>query len=221
VVSGGFLYLIAAMNLVVLVGIAKVVRDMRRGTYDECELEGQLLSRGVMYRFVGCFMRSIDHAWQMFFVGAAFGIGFDTATEVLLLGATTAAATQGLPVYAVLALPILFSAGMCLMDTIDGCCMSLAYGWAVARPVRKLFYNIVVTVLSIVVAFGIGTVEIGGLLASKLRWHGWLGDYLARFDINSAGLLVAGLFIVVWGVALCIWHFGSIDARWDARASHD
>ena len=149
VLSAGFLYLIAALNLVVLAGIVKVFRDMRGGAYDERELEAQLQARGLMYRFFGRFMRSINHTWQLYFVGVIFGIGFDTATEVVLLAATAYAALQGLPYYAVLALPLLFAGGLMLLDTIDGCFMTVAYGWAFAKPVRKVYYNLIITGLSI------------------------------------------------------------------------
>ena len=125
-----------------------------------------------MYRFFGRFMRSINHTWQLYFVGLVFGIGFDTATEVVLLAATAYAAIQGLPYYAVLALPFLFSGGMMLFDTLDGCFMNFAYGWAFARPVRKVYYNLVITGLSIGAAFIIGTIEILGILTTEAHLHG-------------------------------------------------
>lgn len=212
--AGTFLYVIAAMNIVVLVGIAKVFREMRRGAYDEQALEAQLQARGFMWRFFGPVVRSIEHTWQMFFVGFAFGIGFDTATEVLLLAGTAAAATQGLPWYAVLTLPLLFAGGLTLCDSLDGLFMNFAYGWAFARPVRKIYYNLVITGLSICVAFAIATIEIVGLLSTELHLHGWFGDYMANFDINRAGFVIAGLFAVVWALALTIWRFGRIEARW-------
>ena len=210
-----FLYLIAGLNLVVLAGIARVFRDMRRGRYNEAELEQQLQARGLMYRFFGRFTRSIAHTWQMYFVGMAFGIGFDTATEVVLLTATVYAATSGLPFYAVLALPLLFAGGMTLFDTLDGCFMNLAYGWAFARPVRKVYYNLVVTGLSVAAAFLIGTVEILGILTSELHLHGGFWDFMANFDINKAGFTIAGLFLVVWAVAIAVWRFGGLESRWD------
>ena len=219
VTSAGFLYLIAALNLVVLAGIAKVFRDMRRGTYDEAELERQLQARGLMYRFFGRFMRSINHTWQMFFVGLVFGIGFDTATEVVLLAATAYAATSGLPFYAVLALPLLFSGGMILFDSLDGCFMNFAYGWAFARPVRKVYYNLVITGLSIAAAFLIGTVEVLGVLTAELHLHGSFWDFMANFDINKAGFTIAVLFVVVWAAALAVWRFANIESRWDISGS--
>jgi nickel/cobalt transporter (NiCoT) family protein len=212
--AAGFLYLIALLNVVVLAGIARVFRDMRRGRYSEDELERQLAARGLMYRFFGRFMRSIGNTRQMFFVGLVFGIGFDTATEVVLLTAAAYAATSGLPFYAVLALPLLFAGGMTLFDTLDGCFMNFAYGWAFARPVRKVYYNLVVTGLSIAAAFVIGTVEILGLLTGELHLHGPFWDFMAGFDINKAGFTIAGLFAVTWIAALAVWRFGRIESRW-------
>ena len=214
VASAGFLYLIAGLNVVVLAGIVKVFRDMRRGIYSEEQLERQLQARGLMYRFFGRFTRSINHTWQMFFVGAIFGIGFDTATEVVLLAATAYAATSRLPFYAVLALPLLFSGGMTLFDSVDGCFMNFAYGWAFARPVRKVYYNLVITGLSVAAAFLIGTVEMLGVLTSQLHLHGPFWAFMANFNINRAGFTIAGLFVIVWAVALTVWRFGNIESRW-------
>ena len=212
--AAGFLYLIAALNLIVLAGITKVFRGMRRGEYDEDELERQLQARGLMYRFFGRFMRSINHTWQMFFVGNVFGIGFDTATEVVLLAATAYAATSGLPFYAVLTLPLLFAGGMTLFDTLDGCFMNFAYGWAFAKPVRKVYYNLVITGLSIAAAFLIGTIEILGVLTSELHLSGGFWGFVADFDINKAGFAIAGLFAATWVVALAFWRFGKVETRW-------
>jgi high-affinity nickel-transport protein len=217
--AAGFLYLIAALNVVVLAGIFKVFRGLRAGLFDEAELERQLQARGMMWRFFGRFMRSITKTWHMFFVGLIFGLGFDTATEVLLLAATAAAATEGLPWYAVLALPLLFSGGMTLFDTLDGCFMNFAYGWAFARPVRKVYYNLVITGLSIAVAFLIGTIEIVGLLSAELHIHGGFWDFMAGFDINKAGFAIAGLFVVVWAIAVGCWRFGKLDRRWAPAAA--
>jgi high-affinity nickel-transport protein len=217
--SATFLWLIAALNLVVLAGIVRVFRDLRRGVLDEEQLEAQLQARGLMYRFFGRMIRSINHTWQMYFVGFVFGIGFDTATEVLLLAGTAAAVTEGLPWYAVLTLPLLFSGGMMLCDSIDGLFMNFAYGWAFARPVRKVYYNITITALSIAVAFLVGGIEIIGLLSTELHLHGWLGDYMAKFNLNTAGFMVVGLFALVWAIALSIWRFGKVEARWEAAAT--
>jgi nickel/cobalt transporter (NiCoT) family protein len=220
-VSAGFLYLIAVLNLIVLAGIFKVFRDMRRGAYSETELEAQLQARGLMYRFFGRFMKSITHTWQLYFVGLVFGIGFDTATEVVLLAATAYAAIQGLPYYAVLALPALFSGGMMLFDTLDGCFMNFAYGWAFARPVRKVYYNLVITALSIGAAFIIGTIEILGILTTEVHLRGAFWSLMANFNINAAGFCIAGLFVAVWAVALSYWKWGNVEARWTAGVTAD
>src|SRR6204780_4273594 len=145
VVSASFLYLIAILNVVILAGIIKVFRSMRAGSYDEAELERQLQNRGLMYRFFGGWMKSITKEWQMYPVGVVFGLGFDTATEVALLATTALLASKALPWYSIMCLPILFTAGMSLMDTADGCFMNAAYGWAFLNPVRKGFYNLGIT----------------------------------------------------------------------------
>jgi high-affinity nickel-transport protein len=217
VLAAGFLYLIAVLNLIVLSGIFKVFREMRRGRYDEQQLEAQLQARGLMYRFFGRFMKSINHPWQLYFVGLVFGIGFDTATEVVLLAATAYAAIQGLPYYAVLALPFLFAGGMMLFDTLDGAFMNFAYGWAFARPVRKVYYNLVITGLSIGAAFIIGTIELLGVLTSELNLHGSFWDTMANFNINVAGFCIAAMFVLVWAVALGYWRWGDVENRWSAN----
>jgi nickel/cobalt transporter (NiCoT) family protein len=214
--SASFLYLIALLNLIVLAGIVKVFRGMRAGAYDEQQLEAQLQARGLMYRFFGRFMRSINHTWQLYFVGLVFGIGFDTATEVVLLAATAYAAIQGLPYFAVLALPFLFAGGMMLFDTLDGAFMNFAYGWAFARPVRKVYYNLVITALSIGAAFIIGTIEILGILTDEIHLHGAFWNLVAGFDINLAGFCIAGLFVLVWAVALIYWRLGNVEDRWSS-----
>ena len=214
--SATFLYLIAVLNLIVLAGIFKVFRQMRKGTYDEEALEAQLQARGLMYRFFGRLVRSINHTWQLYLVGLIFGIGFDTATEVVLLSATAYAAIQGLPYFAVLALPFLFSGGMMLFDTLDGAFMNFAYGWAFARPVRKVYYNLVITALSIGAAFIIGTIELLGVLTSEVHLHGAFWDLMANFNINVAGFVIAGMFILVWAVALIYWRAGNVEDKWTA-----
>jgi nickel/cobalt transporter (NiCoT) family protein len=219
VASAGFLYLIALLNLIVLAGIFKVFREMRQGTYNEVELEAQLQARGLMYRFFGRFMRSINHTWQLYFVGLVFGIGFDTTTEVLLLAATTYAAIQGLPYFAVLALPFLFSGGMMLFDTLDGAFMNFAYGWAFARPVRKVYYNLVITGLSIGAAFIIGTIEILGILTAEFHLGGAFWNVMANFNINVAGFCIAGMFVAVWAAALIYWRAGKVEAKWTASVA--
>jgi nickel/cobalt transporter (NiCoT) family protein len=218
-VSGTFLYLIALLNLVVLVSIVKVFREMRQGRYSEEELERQLDSRGLMNRLFGSYARRIDAGWKMYPVGALFGLGFDTATEVTLLVLAGTAVVSGLPFYAILSLPILFAAGMCLFDTADGCFMNFAYDWAFARPVRKVFYNLTITGLSVFVAFFIGTIEILSLLSQELNLSGGFWSFLGNFDLNKAGFVIVGVFVVTWAAALSIWHFGHIEQKWETATS--
>ena len=213
--SGTFLYLIAALNAVVLYSIIKVFREMRTGTYSDEELERQLDSRGLMNRIFGGYARRIDTPWKMYPVGVLFGLGFDTATEVALLVLAGTAVVGGLPFYAVLSLPILFAAGMCLFDTADGCFMNFAYDWAFARPIRKVFYNLTITGLSVFVALFIGTIEILGLIGQELNLAGGFWTFMGTFNINKAGFVITGIFAVTWAVALSVWHFGKIEQKWD------
>ena len=217
-VSGLFLYLIAVLNVVILVSIVRIFLEMRDGRYDEDELEEQLNKRGLMNRFLGPLARRIDTPWKMYPIGVLFGLGFDTATEVALLVLSGSAVANGLPFYAVLSLPLLFAAGMSLFDLLDGCFMNFAYGWAFFRPTRKIYYNIVITALSVAVAFVIGTIELLGLLPSELGWSGAGWRFFERFNINTAGFIVVGLFAVAWAVALLVWRFGRIEARWEKAA---
>ena len=218
-VSGTFLYLIALLNLVVLISIIKVFREMRQGKYSDEELERQLDSRGLMNRIFGGYAKRIDTGWKMYPVGVLFGLGFDTATEVTLLVLAGTAVVSGLPFYAILSLPILFAAGMCLFDTADGCFMNFAYDWAFARPVRKVFYNLTITGLSVFVAFFIGTIEILGLLGSEFNLTGGFWTFMGNFDLNKAGFVIVGIFVLTWAVALSIWHFGKIEQKWDLAAA--
>jgi high-affinity nickel-transport protein len=216
-ISGGFLYLIAALNLAVLIGILRVCRAMRSGRFDEAELERRLDSRGLLNRVYGRFTRMVSRPWHMYPLGLLFGLGFDTATEVALLFLAAGAAGAGLPWYAVLCLPVLFAAGMSLLDTIDGSFMNFAYGWAFSTPVRKVFYNITVTGLSVAVALIVGTIELLGLAAGELGLHGGFWDAVSQIDINTLGYLIVGLFVATWAAALLVWRFGGIEERWSAN----
>jgi high-affinity nickel-transport protein len=217
-VSGTFLYLLAAINVVILVGIVRVFREMRTGRYNDEQLEEQLNKRGLMNRIFGPLGRRVDKPWKMYPIGMLFGLGFDTATEVALLVLAGSAVVSGLPFYAILSLPILFAAGMCLFDTADGCFMNFAYDWAFARPVRKVYYNMTITGLSVFVAFFIGTVEILSLIGQEYRLSGGFWSFMGNFDINKAGFVIVGVFVLTWAVALAIWRFGKIEQKWDLAA---
>ncbi|NNN00504.1 MAG: HoxN/HupN/NixA family nickel/cobalt transporter [Acidimicrobiaceae bacterium] len=218
IVSGSFLYLIATLNLIILVGIVRLFVQMRHGQFDDSELEKHLNSRGFMMRFFGPIARSIDAPWKMYPLGILFGLGFDTATEVAFLVLAGTSVAAGLPFWAILSLPILFAAGMSLLDTIDGSFMNFAYGWAFSKPVRKVYYNIAITGLSVFVAFYIGTLELMQVLTQQLNLHGGLWNYAANFNINRAGFTIVGIFVVVWVGALLYWRYGKVEERWERAA---
>ena len=215
-VSGVFLWVLGILNLAALLGILRVFRGMRRGHFSEAELEKQLDSRGFMNRFLGGLTKSITKPWQIYPVGVLFGLGFDTATEVGLLVMAGGAAAFDLPFYAILVLPVLFAAAMCLMDTVDGVFMNGAYGWAFARPVRKVFYNLTITSISVVVALVIGTIELISVFADRFSITSGPLATIANVDLDYAGYAIVGLFVVSWLVALGVWRFGRIEERWSA-----
>ena len=220
VVSASFLLLIGLLNLVVLAGIVRVFTAMRRGEYDEAELERQLASRGFFSRFFGRWMKAITREWQLYPVGVLFGLGFDTATEVALLATTALLAAQHIPWYAIACLPVLFTAGMTLLDTTDGLFMNLAYGWAFFNPVRKVYYNLAITGLSVAICFFVGGIETFTLVSHEIKGlshtHGFWG-LVSRFNLNTAGFVIVGMFILTWLAALLIWRYGHIEERWGAR----
>jgi high-affinity nickel-transport protein len=212
-VSAGFLFLIGVMNLLILAGITRVFRSMRRGEYDEAELERQLDNRGFFNRFFGRWMRAVDKEWKIYPVGVLFGLGFDTTTEVLLLTSTAYLASEHVAWQAILALPILFMAGMTLMDTTDGVFMNVAYGWAFFNPVRKVYYNLAITGLSVAICFFIGGIETLGLMPL----HGGVWSVVDGFNINTAGFVIVGMFIATWVAAMLIWRYGRIEEKWGQR----
>jgi high-affinity nickel-transport protein len=165
-------------------------------------------------------MKVINKEWQMYPVGVVFGMGFDTATEVALLTTTALLASEHIPWQAILALPILFTAGMVLMDTTDGMFMNMAYGWAFFNPVRKVFYNLAITGLSVAICFFIGAIETLSLI--PLEVHGFsqtsgFWGFMYNFNINTAGFVIVGMFVVTWVAAIAIWRFGHIEEKWSAR----
>lgn len=213
-VAGIFLLLIGLMNLVAAVGIAKVFRRMRSGEYDETELERHLHNRGFLARLLGRVTRRVSKPWHLYPVGLLMGLGFDTVTQVAVLVLVAGSAAFVLPWYAILVLPILFAAGMSLFDTADGVLMSRAYGWAFLRPVRKVFYNLTVTLLSVAVALVIGLLVLLGLLADRLGVGSGPLAWIAALNLNYVGFGIVGLFVVIWGTSLAVWRFGRIEQRW-------
>jgi nickel/cobalt transporter (NiCoT) family protein len=215
-VSGVFLWVLGLLNLAVLLGIIRVFRQMRRGVYDEAQLEEHLNNRGFMNRILGGLTKGVRKPWHIYPIGVLFGLGFDTATEVGLLVMAGGAAAFNLPFYAILVLPILFAAGMCLADTVDGVFMNVAYGWAFSRPVRKVFYNITITSISVAVALIIGTIELVSVLVDEAGISSGPLAAVASIPLDYAGYGIVGLFVLTWVIALAVWRFGRIEERWSS-----
>ena len=215
-VSGTFLLLIALLNLGVLLSIGRAFLAMRDGDRDAARLEELLASRGLINRLVAPLARRIDASWKMYPLGLLFGLGFDTATEIALLVLAGSAVAGGLPFWSFFSLPLLFAAGMSLLDTVDGAFMAFAYGWAFGTPLRKIYYNLTVTGLSVAAAACIGTLEISQVLAGQLGLTGGYWGFVNAVDLNDAGYLIVGLFALVWATAVAVWRLGRIEQRWDA-----
>src|SRR5437868_10416689 len=216
-VSGGFLVLIGILTLLVLIDIVRVYRKMRRGEYDRQGLDHELTAGGLMTRLFGRLFRLIDHSWQMYPIGFLFGLGFDTASEVAFLAVSAGAAAQGLPLGAIISLPLIFAAGMSLMDTMEGAFMAKAYSWAFASPIRKVFYNLTITSLSVFVALFVGVIELVQILVQVLGLRGGVFDSVARFNfLGVAGYVIVVVFIVTWAAAIVFYKVRRIDERWSA-----
>lgn len=212
--SGGFLCLIGVLNLVALIRIWRVSQEVRRGVYDELALERHLQGRGFVAAAIARANRAITKPWQMFLVGLLFGLGFDTATEVALLVMAGSGAAAGVPWYAVLVLPLLFAAGMSLLDCLDGLFMSVAYDWAFLHPARKLFYNLTVTGISVSVALVIGMIELAGVLHDDAGWNDPVTSALSGIQLGDLGFAIVGAFVLVWVGALAWWRLGRLEERW-------
>jgi nickel/cobalt transporter (NiCoT) family protein len=216
-VAGTFLVIIGLMNLGAAVGIAQIFRRMRTGEFDEAELERHLHSRGFLTRVLGRVVRRVSKPWHLYPVGLLMGLGFDTATQVALLVLAAGSAAFVLPWYAILVLPVLFAAGMSLFDTADGILMSRAYGWAFLKPIRKVFYNLAVTLLSVTVALVIGLLVLIGLVVERFDLESGPLLWVASLDLGHVGFAIVGLFVLTWALALAVWRLGRIEERWTIR----
>jgi high-affinity nickel-transport protein len=216
--SGGLLYLIGLLNLAAFVSLLRIFRRGRRCTLDEQALDAALASRGLLARALRRFTAGVTRPGQMFGVGMLFGLGFDTATEVTLLVLAGTGAAAGLPWYGVVVLPLLFAAGMSLFDTLDGTVMTAAYRWAFANPIRKTYYNLTITGLSVAVALGVGTIELVTVLHDKLRFTDPATSWVAGLDLNNVGFLIAATFVLVWAAAVAYWKLAGLGARLDEDA---
>lgn len=213
-VSAGFLFFIALLNMFVLRDVFRTFRKVKNGgSYDEESLEALLGQRGLISRIFRPFYRLINRSWHMYPLGFLFGLGFDTATEIGLLGITAAEATKGLPVWSILIFPALFTAGMSLVDTTDGVLMLAAYGWAYMKPVRKLYYNITITFVSVLVALFVGSIEVFNIIGGKLGLSGWFWNGVTQLsaDFGMMGYFIMGIFVVSWMASTIIYKLQKYD----------
>lgn len=221
-VSGFFLWIIGILNLVVLMDIIKMWQQTKRGAHQREYLEELLAQRGFLNRiFGGRPQKLIKHSWQMYPLGLLFGLGFDTASEIGLLAITAGVATGRIPFLAIISFPILFAAGMSMMDTADGVFMSKAYRWAFSNPLRKIYYNITTTGLSVAVALIIGTIELLQVLSKKLQLKGAFFNFLDNLNFEILGYVIVGMFLVAWGGSVLLWKVRNMEKQWGSRISKD
>jgi high-affinity nickel-transport protein len=213
-ISSAFLLLIAIMNLAIFSSIAKAFQRVRHGgPYSEDDFDMLLANRGFLSRLLRPLFGLISESWHMYPLGFLFGLGFDTATEISLLGISATEAAKGLPVWSILVFPILFTAGMSLIDSIDGIMMLGAYGWAFIKPIRKLYYNMTITLVSVVVAIVVGGIEALGLIGDQLKLEGpvWKAIGSLNDHFGTIGYLIIGIFAVSWALSLMIYRFKGFD----------
>lgn len=217
-VSGTFLWIIGILNLLVLLDILRIWQTAKSGTHSHAHLEALLQKRGLLNRlFGGRLQRLMNHSWQMYPLGLLFGLGFDTASEVGLLAMTAGASAGNLPLPAVLCLPVLFAAGMTVMDTTDGVLMSKAYNWAFVNPLRKIFYNMTTTGLSVAVALLIGTIELLQVLIGMLELHGPFFEFVRGLNFGMLGYVIVAMFLLAWALSVALWKLGGIEQRYSPR----
>jgi len=222
-VSSVFLLVIAAMNLMIFLSVWRTFRHVRRGgTYVAEDLDLLLNQRGFAARLFRPLFRLIRRSWHMFPLGFLFGLGFDTATEVALLGISATQAAKGTSIWAIMVFPCLFAAGMSLIDTTDGVLMLGAYDWAFVKPIRKLFYNMTITLVSVIVAVLIGGIEALGLLEDQLQLSGTFWDWVNRLNgnFNGLGFAIIGIFILTWAASVAIYRYKGYE-RLEVRSSGD
>ncbi|MBE3562933.1 MAG: HoxN/HupN/NixA family nickel/cobalt transporter [Hydrogenibacillus schlegelii] len=212
-VSGAFLVIIGVFNLLIWIDLWRLFWDLRRGAYQPERMERLLESRGFLSRFVRSLWRFIGKSWHVYFLGLLFGFGFDTASQVSLLALAAGGATV-LSWAGILSLPLLFAAGMVLMDTADGVFMTGAYSWALNTPLRKVYYNLTITGITVIVALLIGGMELMQVIADKLGLEGGFWSLLELLEIEWLGYAIVGLFAVTFAASYAIWKWGRIEERW-------
>ena len=213
-VSAAFLFLVAAANLLIFFTVYRTFRDVRRGRpFAEEDMDHLLAHRGVLGRLFRPMFRLVTRSWHMYPLGFLFGLGFDTATEIGLLGISAAEASKGLPIWSIMVFPALFTAGMTLIDTTDGILMLGAYGWAFTKPIRKLYYNLTITFVSVLVAVLVGGIEALGLVADQLNLEGPFWRFIGALNDNfgSLGYLIIAIFVGSWLFSMVVYRLGRFD----------
>jgi nickel/cobalt transporter (NiCoT) family protein len=220
-VSALFLFLVAAANLVILISVYRTFQEVRRGgAFVEDDLNHLLAQRGLLGRLFRPMFRLVSRSWHMYPLGFLFGLGFDTATEIGVLGISAAQASKGLPIWSIMVFPALFTAGMSLVDTADGVLMLGAYGWAFTKPIRKLYYNLTITFVSVLVAVLIGGIEALGLVADRLNLDGpfWLYVGALNDHFGALGYLIITIFVASWLISIAVYRLARFD-RIESRVS--
>lgn len=207
VVSGSFLILIAVFNLLILISLYRSLKTMKETALNEEQFNKILMARGFLSRILQPFFKCINHSWQMYPIGFLFGLGFDTATEIALIALSASTAQSGVHTIGIIALPILFASGMNLMDTTDSVMMSGAYTWAFDTPVRKAYYNLTVTIISVLAAFLIGSIELIQVITSMAHTQGRIWSWIQKIDFSWLGYGLVIAFLVIWSIAYVIWRF--------------
>jgi high-affinity nickel-transport protein len=213
-VSGGFLWIIGLINAIIVVGIYKIFKTLKEGKLNQVELDDLLEKRGFMNRFFRPLFKIVSKPWQIYPIGVLFGLGFDTASEVALIAISVGVGVStNVPLYYILVLPLMFTVGMVMVDTTDGVTMRLAYGWAFNNPIRKIYYNLTVTVMSVLVAWAIGTIELLQVLSSELNLNGVFWSWLNELNFESIGAGIIAIFVLSWVVAYGYWRYKQFDKQ--------
>lgn len=213
-VSGFFLLLIGILNLFILISLIKLFARLRNEHIREEELDALLESRGFITRFIAPYFKLISRSWHVLPLGFLFGLGFDTASEIALLALSSGASQQSISFLGILSLPILFAAGMSLLDTLDGIIMKSAYNWAFFNPIRKIYYNITITAISVIAALIIGLIELLQIMEDKLHLKGTFWNMIQSIQFDYLGYILVSLFLITWLISTLIWKFGKVEQRW-------
>jgi len=219
-VSGVFLWVIGLVNLAIVFSIYKIFKEVKNGKLRQAELEKLLDNRGFLNRYFRPLFKIVRRPWQIFPIGILFGLGFDTATEVALIAISVGiGVSSSIPIWMILVLPLMFTCGMVLIDTTDGVTMRMAYGWAFMNPIRKIYYNLTVTVISVLVALAIGSAELTQVVATELNLTGEFWGWLNNLDFETIGYGIIGIFLVTWLVSLAVWKIRRFDQQYTPKLS--